>query len=102
MSMLTDVQAVKGRFHWGDSTAWRMPGGGAQVRTQHTLAMRWLHKCTSAILESVHLEPNLSCACCAAICLPLGSMPGRSEASHLSPKACSLPCLAAESLISLS
>ena len=38
MSMLTDVQAVKGRFHWGNSTAWRMPGGGAQVRAYFTLA----------------------------------------------------------------
>lgn len=42
MSMLTDVQAVKGRFHWGDSTAWRMPGGGAQVRTHTTLAVQSL------------------------------------------------------------
>ena len=31
MSMLTDVQAVKGRFHWGDFTAWRTPGGNGQV-----------------------------------------------------------------------
>lgn len=31
MSMLTDVQAVKGRFHWGNSTAWRTPGGNVQV-----------------------------------------------------------------------
>ena len=52
VSMLTDVQAVKGRFHWGDSTAWRMPGGGAQVRAHYILAsaVQWLHTCTSAIL----------------------------------------------------
>jgi hypothetical protein len=31
VAMLTDVQAVKGRFHWGDSTAWRTPGGNVQV-----------------------------------------------------------------------
>ena len=31
VSMLTDVQAVKGRFHWGNSTAWRTPGGNVQV-----------------------------------------------------------------------
>ena len=38
MSMLTDVQAVKGRFHWGNSTAWRTPGGNVQVSSNLVLS----------------------------------------------------------------
>ena len=50
MSMLTDVQAVKGRFHWGNSTAWRTPGGNVQVSGNLVLSAVNNHICYHLIL----------------------------------------------------
>ena len=52
VAMLTDVQAVKGRFHWGNSTAWRTPGGNVQVSIHVPIDMlcckRYYGGCPSA------------------------------------------------------